>query len=315
MTSALARTASARPRVGVTHVAGVDLGGTKVRVGIATIGGDLIAEATVPTADTGGLPGQISAEVLRLARDARVDPAAIGATGVGGAGVPNNGGTFDVAPNLHGIDETPFARDLSGELGHPVVLENDVNVAALGELAEGVGRTVDDFVVVSVGTGIGMGIVSAGRLLRGARGAAGEIGFLPIGTDPLDRRNHRRGSLEEVLAGDSLAARYSPSRPITAREVFERAAAGDREALAALDHEARWLATALVAIAAVIDPAVVVMTGGIGGREELIDGVRGWLPRLGASRLVIQASGLGSRAPVLGAVRLAVDALSAQKGE
>lgn len=315
MMRALLRTDADRSSTATTHVAGVDLGGTKVRVGIATTGGELVAETTVATAEAGRLPEQISAQVRRLAEEAGIDPAAIGATGVGGAGVPGEAGTFDVAPNLRGIDETPFARDLSAELGHPVVLENDVNVAALGELAEGVGRTVDDFVVVSVGTGIGMGIVSGGRLLRGARGAAGEIGFLPIGADPLDRRNHRRGTLEEVLAGDVLAARYSATRPVSARKVFGLASAGDRAALAALDEEARWLATALVAVAAVLDPAVIVLAGGIGGRAELVERVERWLPLLGSSGLVIQASELGSRAPVLGAVRLAIDALPAHKGE
>ena len=299
-----------------THVAGVDLGGTKTRIGIATADAVLVAETVEPTGrDAGRLPIQIAARIRALAAVAGVDPAAIGATGVGAAGVPDAAGSFAIAPNLGGIGETPFARELAANLGHRVVLENDVNVAALGELRFGVGRNCRDFVVVAVGTGIGMGIVSDGRLLRGARGAAGEIGFLPLGTDPFDARNHRRGPLEETVAGDVLAARYQEAGggEVTARQVFELAAAGDHRAQEAIDAEARWLSAGIVAVAAILDPDLVVLGGGIGGRRELADRVRAWLPRYGVAGLDVRISELGDRAPVLGAVGLAIDALGARK--
>lgn len=293
-------------------VIGVDLGGTKIRAGIANSNGTILADRTVATRERGEhVQDQIVTLVELLSQDSGVSPRQITATGIGGAGVPNtNQGGFTHAPNLSMMDKATFSGSLSEALGHRVVIENDVNVAALGELHYGIGRECRDFVCISIGTGIGMGIVINGQLLRGSHGAAGEIGYLPMGTDPLDPVNHRRGPLEEVLAGDRLAQRYAEAtgRIATAEAVFGHALFDDVAAVAAIEVEAKWLAHAIVAVNAVLDTEVVVLTGGIGGRPELLGRTTSWLKLLGVTALPVIQSSLGPDAPIAGAVRLALDA-------
>lgn len=293
-------------------VVGIDLGGTKIRAGVAAMDGAVLHEAVEPTRGGRDLLLQLVqlVERLELAAGGRVVVAAIG-----GAGVPDDAdGSFSLAPNISGLDGVGLVGELETRLGHRVVIENDVNIAALGELSDGVGRGEPSFAFVAVGTGIGVGLVLDGRLWRGAAGGAGEVGYLPIGADPLDPVNQRRGALEERLAGDALARRYADAAgetgPVTAHEVFERAAADDPAALAALDEEARWLAYALVSLDAVVDPGLFVLGGGIGGRVELLAPLRAWLGRLGRASLRVRLSALGSSAPVLGAIRLAIDTIA-----
>lgn len=293
-----------------TYVVGIDVGGTKIRAGLADADGGIVTEVVAPTHPQGSqnLVAQLVDVVGELARAHGIRPSQVAATGIGGAGVPNDTAGFDLAPNL-GATEHGLAEELEAALGHTVLLENDVNVAAVGELHEGMGREVDDFVFVAVGTGIGMGVIVGGALVRGATGAAGEIGYLPVGADPFEVANHRRGSLEERVAGHTLAERYerSTGRSISTRDVFDRVGLGDRHAIAAVDDESRYLALALVSVNAVLDPDVFVLGGGIGSRPELLAPLRSWLGRLGSPALDIRFSELGHRAPVIGAARLALE--------
>ncbi|WP_284327921.1 ROK family protein [Demequina litorisediminis] len=254
---------------------------------------------------------RLAALLGRLATAAGVDPPAVRATAVGGAGVASADG-FTLAPNLAHLDGTDVRSALETALGHTVVLENDVNVAALGELHSGTAGK--DFAFVSLGTGIGMGLVLGGRLIRGARGAAGEIGYLPLGADPLDPDNHRRGALEEMVAGETISHRYEDltGLEVSTREVFARAARGDQGASAVIDGYARWVATALGAVIAVVDPGQIVLGGGIGLRPELLPRVQTWLDRIGHSHVPVLTSVLGDRAPLVGAVRLALEAAHSQ---
>lgn len=303
-----------RESLEAVYVVGIDLGGTKIRAGIASASGTILADLKVPTNARGSdVVEQILGLVNELCRivNARLDQVA--ATGIGGAGVPDaSGDNFNLAPNLTGMTALPFGQELMQKLGHPVVIENDVNVAALGELHYGLGLGHADFVFVSVGTGIGMGIVSGGQLVRGASGAAGEIGYLPMGTDALAPENHTRGPLEEAVAGDVLARRYAAAtgQETNTREIFTKAKAGDPDAVAAIDDEARWLAAALVAVNAVLDPEIFVLGGGIGGRKELLPHLQAWLTRHGGASLDVRISELGHLAPVAGAVRLALAAVA-----
>lgn len=299
---------SARTR----YVVGVDLGGTKVRAGIATMAGEVLDETTEPTLAGREIVTQLAEIVARLAAAVGASRASIAATAIGGAGVPDaDAGQFDLAPNLGGLEGFDVVAELERRLGHPVVIDNDVNIAALGELYSGVGSETDSFAFVSVGTGIGVGLVLDRRVWQGVRAAAGEVGYLPIGSDPLDPRNHRRGPLEEAVSGEAIVRRYqqlSGSTGATSIDVFERASAGDPDAAASLDEEARWLAHAIVAVDAVVDPGLFVLGGGIGSREELLAPVLHWLAELGRPAIEVRISRLGSNAPILGAVRLAIDA-------
>jgi len=297
-----------------TRYLGVDLGGTKIHAAISDADGTVLAEHVAPTdGDLVEALAAVEAELL-----ARTDGDRVAIMGLGGAGVPT-GESFDLAPNLDLGDlgrELPFVARLEERLGHPVVLENDVNVAALGELQHGVGLRHDDFAVVASGTGVGMGLVLGGRLVRGARGAAGEIGYLPIGADPFDPATHVNGPFEEMVAGASFAAHYLERAGVerTPREIFDRLDA-DPDAAATVAQHARWLALGISAVRAVADPEVVVLTGGIGSRPELLPLVRDELAALGAGDLEVLPSALGSSAAVLGALHLAREAAAAAREE
>lgn len=295
---------------------GIDLGGTKIRAGIVTGAGDVLGQDEVPTTTAARLVDQIVLLRGRLCSAVGIEPGDIFACGVGGAGVADvaNGG-FAQAPNIEGMHGLAFVPQLELALGIPVAIENDVNVAALGELYYGVGRTASDFVFISVGTGVGMGVIAGGQLLVGARGAAGEIGFLPFGADPLHEHNHRRGALEETLAGDAIVTRYraATGETVSAHEVFARASAGDGAARESVDLESRWLATAIAAVVAILDPAVVVLGGGIGSRRDLMRSTEAWLTRLNVS-VPLMGSELGQLAPVLGAARLAIEFATLTRG-
>jgi glucokinase len=121
-----------------------------------------------------------------------------------------------------------------------------------------------------------------------------------------------------MLAGDALAARYTAAtgEQLPATQIFTRATAGDPQAIAAIDEEAHWLAITVIAVKAILDPQVFVLGGGIGSRKELLPGIRTWLQKLGAHEIDIRSSELGHRAPVAGAVRLALNAVvSATEGQ
>src|SRR5205823_12816607 len=152
------------------------------------------------------LIGQIGAIARRLAGEAGVRWPDVTQAVLGSPGVfdPVHG-YVAMAPNLPGWGRHGLVEAVREELGTNVSFENDVNLAALGEQAEGHGRGVGDFAYPWVGTGIGLGLVLDGKLYRGARGAAGEIGYLPIGeVDPHDPAVRRRGSFEETASGDSI---------------------------------------------------------------------------------------------------------------
>lgn len=290
-------------------VVGVDLGGTRLRAVVADGDGAVLSRRDVAT-DRDDLVGQLASVVDDLAGSAGVT---VARTVIGGAGVPDGAdGAFTRAPNLTGHGRVPLGRALSALTGHAVLLENDVNVAAVGELHAGVGLEADDFAVVSVGTGIGAGVVVGRRLVRGARGGAGEIGYLPLGADPLDPRHHVHGALEEVASGSGVERRYAAEtgEAVDAVTVFERAEAGDDTARRVVEDAEQWIAAAVATLAAVLDPRVVVLVGGIGERRDVLDSVRRWLVRYGV-RLDVQHSGVVGGAPLVGAVQLALEDLRA----
>ena len=179
-------------------VASVDLGGTNVRVALCDLTGWVIAERVEPTEQHGGMSvvKQISRMLLATAEAAPKPCGELKIVVVGVPGVPNRKtGSIHMAPNISGIDTIDFGRMLSERLGIEVLVENDVNLAALGEYWMDSRNDEKDLVFISVGTGIGAGIVVEGALLRGRTGAAGEIGFLPFGADPYEEESLRAGGV------------------------------------------------------------------------------------------------------------------------
>jgi predicted NBD/HSP70 family sugar kinase len=306
---------------GAEHVVGVDLGGTKIRAVLADVSGRLHAEVTLATPPGGaGAPlldkvvsavQQVSA--LRGGGAARVACTAVGAAGV----VDHDRGSLTMAPNLADAHRDGFSEKLAAALGHPVLLENDANAAAVGELHHGRGRALGDFAFLAVGTGLGMGIILNGELVHGTRGAAGEVGFLPFGADPVDPASHRRGPLEEVLAGEQIGLAYErlTGNGCSTPEVFTLATHGDAVADRVLDQHARHLAQAMVAVQAILDPAAFVLGGGIGSRPEWLTRLPPWFERFGHPHINAVTSELGPRAGLLGAVEIARRAARTQATE
>ena len=182
-------------------------------------------------------------------------------------------GAVLMAPNIVGIDQFDLAAAVHKRLGIEVFVENDVNLAALGEHWLGNRREHDNFVYISVGTGIGAGVVVGGKLLRGTIGAAGEIGFLPFGADPFEAESLKVGALERVTATSAIVGSYLElsGRESDVPGVFDAAGAGDVAAQETLDRVARQIARAAAAIAAIVDPSLIVVGGSIGTRTELLE--------------------------------------------
>ncbi len=305
-------------------VIGVDLGGTNVRVGAGSLAEPSPSEvpagvdgsagwpnAEVSAATAAG-PGLLVAQIADLARKVAGNLGTVKAMAVGvpGVVVPAGARGIDLAPNLPGLGKIDLAAALAEQLDVPVVLENDVNLATLGEHRHGRAQGISNFAFISIGTGIGMGVVAGGVLQRGTTGAAGEIGFLPLGGDPFDPGNQVHGPLEEAAAGVGVARRYAEADgdatgAITALEVSARAQAGDPRAVALIEEQVRVIALAVQAVHSILDPALVVFGGGIGNRPDFVSRVRDYVARLTRRPPRIETSRLGDRAGMIGAIALA----------
>jgi predicted NBD/HSP70 family sugar kinase len=210
-----------------------------------------------------------------------------------------------LAGALPGWDQPIVLDELRRTFGNSLMIENDADAAALAERAHGHGRDVDSFAFVSVGTGIGMGLVLGGRLHRGAHGAAGEIGFLPLGSgaksDARDAR--RRGALEAAASAAGIvraARRAGIKRPVSARSVFTAAADGDERAARVVADEAVLVAKAICSVVAVADPELVVLGGGIGQATGFCAAVGRELRGLAPVQPELRVSALGVDAVVDG---------------
>jgi predicted NBD/HSP70 family sugar kinase len=164
-------------------------------------------------------------------------------------------------------------------------------------------------VFIAIGAGIGMGIIIDDELVRGAHGAAGEIGYLPLAGDPFDPRHRLHGGLEDEIGAAAIVAAWRETdgpAPASAEEVFERARAGDRAAGRIVDHVARHLGVAIATICAVIDPELVVLGGGIGCNALLIAPVRAAAAALFPLTVRVETSMLGEKAALQGAIAIAL---------
>ena len=283
-------------------VLGLDIGARFLRGAVSDLGGTIRARQDVELAvadatDAVEASARLQAALLAAAglESERVDSVVVGVPGVVTAD-----GTLRLAENVAGLEGRRFASELQAALDLPVTLENDINLAALGERWQGVARGVADFVFLSVGTGMGAGLVLGGELHRGSNGAAGEIDFALVGVgETVDPSAAQVSELAHDLAG--VAA--------DPRSVFTSARRGEAGALAVVDEVARRIALHLAPIAAVADVELVVLGGGIGANGDLLLDPIGrllgeWLPF--PPRLAI--STLGEAAVLTGAVAVGLQA-------
>ena len=290
----------------MSHLLGVDLGATNLRVALGDGSGAILDRADEPAPASGEeLAARVAALGRALAERAGVPWADVRGAGVGVPGIPAGDGFEGLIAGAAGLTGAPLRALLAGALGLPVVLENDLNLAALAEQRA---RGVEDLAFVGVGTGVGMGIVAGGRLLRGANGAAGELGHLPVAVDRAAAAPGALGPLEAIAGGAGLAARWSAHerRAASARDAFEAAARGDAAARRLLDDQARALAAGIRAVQALLDPALIVLGGGIGARADVVERVQKALAAHARPAPPVEASALGEDAGLMGAVAVAV---------
>lgn len=299
-------------RPDAAFVLGIDLGGTKLHLALADLHGQIAAEIVEPTQQEGGaaVVEQIGrlADILiaraGIARE-RLRCGVMGSPGI----IDPKSGAIAIAPNIPGLDTIDVCGALRARLGIDVTIENDVNLAATGEHWRGGSRGASTFAFIALGTGIGMGLFADGRVLRGARGAAGEIAYLPLGGDPYDARGMRLGTLESAVGSAAIAQRYAAlggDAGCTVRDIFDRLEDEDAARIA-IDEVARVIATAILAVHSIIDPEVVVLGGSIGARPELARSIATHLKACMAQPARIEISALGSRATLIGAIGSAID--------
>jgi predicted NBD/HSP70 family sugar kinase len=187
-------------------------------------------------------------------------------------------------------------------LSHHVTLENDINLAAIGEHSAGIARGVDDFVFLSIGTGLGSGVVLRGEIHRGHNGAAGELDYARAGHDDFDPCASALSELAERLAGER-PRETSLAPPYDAPSVFAAARRGDAVAVSVVAEEARRIALHITPVAAVADVALVVLGGGVGANGDLLlEPVRSLLAESLEYPPRVEVSSLGETAVLAGAL-------------
>ncbi|WP_035794114.1 ROK family transcriptional regulator [Kitasatospora mediocidica] len=298
-------------------VAGLDVKPTHTLFGVADITGRTLAEHLVPTP-----PRQAAGTVQRLAdglaetvRRAGLAPGSLSEIVIGTPGALDPAtGKLRYAAHLPGWHSPRLPAELQAALGAPVSIENDVNLAAVAERVLGSARGCEDFVLLWAEEGIGAAIMIAGQLHRGFTGGAGEVGYMPVPGAPLIRnvRRENSGGFQELAGADAvvaLAKQYRLAGPTAEHAIaaaLETPGAGD-EFLAVL---ANRLATGLAAIVAVIDPELVVLSGGIptAGGERLRDLVQEELTGLAVPRPQLRSSTVPGSPVLHGALQRALTA-------
>jgi glucokinase len=270
----------------VTLACGIDVGGTKIAGGVVDENGTILEELRVVSPAKDVLA--IEAAIEKLVTELRIRHP-IEAVGIGAAGYIDKARAVVLfAPNLAWRD-LDLKADLEGALGLPVVVENDANAAAWGEFQFGAGHDVDDLLLVTVGTGVGGGLVLDGSLYRGAFGVGAEIGHMRVVPDGRLCGCGNRGCFEMYASGSALVREARASAragsllaadlldraggdpdAITGPLVTEAARDGDTFALEQLALLGRWLGEGIASLTAVLDPAVVVIGGGVSAADELL---------------------------------------------
>ena len=306
---------------------GVDIGGTKIAAGVVDDGGAIIARehVTTPATQPDAIADAVASAVRRLLIDHPVTSIGVGAAGF----VDAARRTVLFAPNINWVQE-PLAEHVEKRIGLPVVVENDANAATWGEFRFGAGKDVDDLLLVTIGTGIGGGIVTDGQLQRGAFGVAGEIGHMRVVPGGVRCGCGNDGCWESYASGRALVrqararldADDDDARPLatllhddpdalTGPMVTQEAAAGDPMCTELLSDLGRWVGEGVASLACILDPSVVAIGGGVSAAGELLmePARQSFRHSLSARRyrplLDLRVAALGNDAGMIGAADLA----------
>jgi glucokinase len=308
-----------------TQALSLDIGGTKIAAAIVDAHGRVGARLACHTADAGGLAvvEQAAGLAMSLAGQARLSGAGPAALGVAVPGVVVPGtGQVEWAPNIAGWRNIDLGQLLSEAVGLPVNIGFDGQLATLGEHWAGAARGCSDLVCIMLGTGIGGGIISGGRLLRGAGNLAGCAGWMVTDAHLAESPQAlARGMLESAAGGRALSERAVEMCPewaplggeAVSKLVSE--APSDPRCLEMLERAANQLGLALASLVSVLNPEVVIVGGGLGlaiplFREQAKRAIARYAQPQCARQVRVVSAGLGADAPLVGAARLALTALS-----
>ncbi|NUO09882.1 MAG: ROK family protein [Candidatus Brocadia sp.] len=268
------------------YVVGIDLGGTNLKAGVVDTDGKIIHRLSIKTnsnADPQTISNQILELVAEIIQGAHIEASDIVGIGLGSPGlVDKKGETILFSPNLPRWRNIPIRRIMSERFSKPCVLENDANAAAWGEKWVGAGREVNSLVMLTLGTGVGGGIVLENRLWRGANNVAAEIGHMVIRMDGPLCNCGNRGCVEVYASATGMVRRFKEllrsgalsslrdRDEITAKMINEAAIRGDKASLDVIEETGRYLGIALINVMHVLNPEMIVLAGGMIGSGELL---------------------------------------------
>lgn len=283
----------------------IDLGGTKLACAVVDDSGKILYRNKAPTGR-----GEPCASIDRIAEAIRQAGEAAGCTGKAGMIVPgiyfaDSGCVW--APNLWGDRQIPLRAELEKRLSMPILIDSDRAGYVLGEQWMGVARGMTDCVYLAVGTGIGAGIISGGRLVRGASDIAGAVGWFAL--NPEQKQHYKEvGCWEAESAGPALARHAGTA---TAEEAVAAARNGDALAQNAIREAARYLGLGIANLVSLLNPQMVVLGGGLMQAADLFVAIirqtmEEWAQPIAARQVRIEKTALGEDAGLLGAARLAL---------
>lgn len=306
------------------YVAGIDIGSRSLRFALADLRGAVVCrrEVRTPTASRQAILDAVTQGVRQLFTDAALDPAKLFAIGAGAPGMTDvSAGRVINAVNLTGWTDVPLRDVLQRTFGVPATVDNDVNMAALGEQWVGCARDCPNFLFIALGAGVGAGIVMDGRLYRGSRWYAGEISHMHLDHRRWNVDYGERGYLESFTGAEAIA--QSGGRELAAAEatvladgaarVFEAARDGNAAAQQVVQDVAVYLGVAIANITAVLDPSLIVFGGGISHvGEQLFGPVRHVVSRIVPNVPEIRLTAVGDDAQLFGSLYSALQLADAR---
>ncbi len=296
-------------------ILGVDMGGTKMYGALSDLGGNILDEMNISSHGNSGEDSydRLTQLIDTLLASPKLAGRKVDGIGVGAPGITlHKEGIVTWANTLH-WQNFPLKKRLSERYPLPITVDNDVNLAAMGELWFGAGQNTQNMVMVAIGTGIGAGIIIDGALYRGASEASGEIGNMLPGSEFLGKNFEEFGALESVASGTGIADRArlalknkrTPEEleNLTAEDVFEAAKQRQQWAWRIIDETVDYLAIAIANLAVAFDPELIILGGGVSRSAEMLVQpilyrIEGTIPT--QPKLVV--SSLGLRAGVMGAI-------------
>ncbi len=296
-------------------VLGVDMGGTKMYGALSDLGGNILDEVNIGHHGTSGEDSfnHLTRLIDKLLSSPKVEGRRVRGIGVGAPGVTlHQEGIVTWAYTLH-WNNFPLKARLAERYDLPIIVDNDVNLAALGELWFGAGQNIQDMILIAIGTGIGAGVIIDGALYRGSKEASGEIGNMIPGREFLGKNFQDFGALESVASGtgiadrarDLLRSRRSQQEllDLTAEDVFDAARKGEPWAWTVINETVDYLAIAIANLVSTFDPELIVLGGGVSKSADMLinpilSRISGAIPN--PPKLVV--SNLGLQATVMGAI-------------